>query len=181
LGREFAKLGFVNTKKQEKETIHWLEKMGLKISPNSKMKDLSISETQLVEIAKALSYDSKILIMDEPTSAITDNEIAKLFEAIKTLKKEGIGIIYISHKLDELEQVADRVEILRDGNFITVKNINELSKQDIIRHMVNREISEMYPQCENQIGEVVLEVKNLERKENLRIYLFAYEEEKNLG
>jgi len=181
LGREFSKIGFVNSKKQERETIQWLRKMGIDILPSRKMKDLSISETQMVEIAKALSYGSKILIMDEPTSAITESEIMKLFDAIKILKSEGIGIIYISHKLDELPQIADRVEVLRDGNLITVENMSDISKQDIIRHMVNREINEIYPTCKNRIGEVVLEVKNLKRKGEFEDISFDLRKGEKLG
>ena len=145
LGREFAKFGFVNIKKQERETIKWLHKMDLDISPKTKMKDLSISETQIVEIAKALSYGSQIVIMDEPTSAITTSEVNKLFEVIQLLKSEMIAMVYISHKLDELPLIADRVQILRDGEVITAQKINELSINEMIRHMVNREISNVYP------------------------------------
>lgn len=164
LGREFAYFGFVNIKKQERETIKWLKKMDLEVSPKTKMKDLSISETQIVEIAKALSYGSKIVVMDEPTSAITTSEINKLFEVIQLLKSEMIGVIYISHKLDELPLIADRVQVLRDGAVITAQEIADLSINDMIKYMVNREISNIYPACKNKIGETVMEVRNLSRK-----------------
>jgi inositol transport system ATP-binding protein len=181
LGREFAKFGFVNIKKQERETVKWLKKMDLDISPKTKMKDLSISETQIVEIAKALSYGSQIVIMDEPTSAITTSEVNKLFEVIQLLKSEMIAVIYISHKLDELPLIADRVQILRDGDSITTKKIRELSVDNMIRHMVNREISRVYPICHNKIGETVMEVRALSRKGEFDEVSFSLKKGEKLG
>jgi len=181
LGREFAKFGFVNIKQQERETIKWLQKMDLDISPKIKMKDLSISETQIVEIAKALSYGSQIVVMDEPTSAITTSEVNKLFEVIRLLKSEMIAVIYISHKLDELPLIADRVQILRDGLVITAKKIEALSIENMIRHMVNREISNIYHTCNNQIGETVMEVRSLSRKGEFQDVSFELKKGEKLG
>jgi ABC-type sugar transport system ATPase subunit len=181
LGREFATFGFVDMKKQERETVKWLQKMDLDISPKTKMKDLRISETQIVEIAKALSYGSQIVIMDEPTSAITTSEINKLFEVIKLLKAEMIAVIYISHKLEELPIIADRVQVLRDGQSITTRNISDLSIDDMIRYMVNREISNVYPRCENTIGEPVMEVRSLSRKGEFEDVSFELRRGEKLG
>ena len=181
LGREFAHFGFVNIRKQELETIKWLQKMDLDISPKTKMKDLSVSETQIVEIAKALSYDSQIVIMDEPTSAITTSEVNKLFEVIQLLKSEKIAVVYISHKLDELPLIADRVQILRDGKSITTKKIRELSVDNMIRYMVNREISNVYPRCNNKIGETVMEVRSLSRKGEFDAVSFKLKKGEKLG
>jgi ABC-type sugar transport system ATPase subunit len=181
LGREFANFGFVNIRKQERETIKWLQKMDLDISPKTKMKDLSVSETQIVEIAKALSYGSQIVIMDEPTSAITTSEVNKLFEVIQLLKSEKIAVVYISHKLDELPLIADRVQILRDGKSITTKKISELSVDNMIRYMVNREISNVYPRCNNKIGETVMEVRSLSRKGEFDAVSFKLKKGEKLG
>jgi len=164
LGREVNRFGFVDMNKQEQQTEAWLNKLRLNISPSVRMRDLSISETQMVEIAKALSYNSRILIMDEPTSAITEEEARQLFIIINMLKNEGIGIIYISHKLDELAHIADRVQILRDGNVIRVSPIAKITRQEMVKEMVGRELSTIYPQSDNEIGEVMLEVRNLTRK-----------------
>jgi inositol transport system ATP-binding protein len=178
LGREVSRFGFVSMQKQEQQTEFWLSKLELKISTRTRMRDLSISETQMIEIAKALSYNPKILIMDEPTSAITEEEVKKLFHVINMFKTQGISIIYISHRLDELQHIADRVQVLRDGNVISVTPMKQISRQEIVKNMVGREISTIYPACENKIGETVLEVRNLTRKgefENVSFTLHAGE------
>lgn len=178
IGREINRFGFVNSRKQAQQTGEWLDKLNLRISPLTKMLDLSISQTQMVEIAKAISYNSKILIMDEPTSAITEKEVMHLFEIINLLKKEGITIIYISHKLHELPHIADRVEVMRDGNIISVSQMTEKSEKDIVRDMIGREISTIYPKCNNKIKGPVLEVKNLSKEgefKNISFTLYAGE------
>ena len=181
LGREVSKFGFVNMQKQEQMTESWLCKLRLKIPPSTKMRDLSISETQMIEIAKALSYNPKILIMDEPTSAITENEVKELFNIINMLKNEGISIIYISHRLDELQHIADRVEVLRDGNVVSVTRMEQISRQEMVKNMVGREISTIYPVCENKIGETVLEVRNLTRKGEFYDLSFSLHAGEKLG
>ena len=163
LGRECSKLGFSNDRQQEKWAQQWLDKMGLPISPKTKMKELSISEMQMIEITKALSYGAKIIIMDEPTSAITNAEVEILFDKILQLKKEKVSVIYISHRLDEIERITDRVEILRDGTVAAVDNTKNFDMDTIIRHMVNRKVTDVYPEFQNQIGDVMLTVKDLSR------------------
>ncbi len=181
IGREVRKFGVVNMKLQEKMTSEQLDKMELNISPSMRMGDLSVSEIQMVEIAKAVSYGSKILIMDEPTSAITEEEVHQLFKIIEKLKNAGIGIIYISHKLDELPIIADRVQILRDGNFVHAQIMEEITRQDMIKYMVGREITEVYPKCDNEITDVVLEVKNLTRKGEFNNISFCLHRGEKLG
>ena len=181
LGREISRFGFVNAGKQERETTKWLDMMGLDISPHTKMKDLSISEMQIVEIAKALSYGSKVLIFDEPTSAITTSEVQRLFEVIDDLKSQQISIVYISHKLDELPFIADRVQVLRDGGVVSVLPISKMSREEMIRLMVNREINDVYPLCKNTVGEPVLEVKNLTRMGEFRDVSFTLCSGEKLG
>ncbi|MCX6054241.1 MAG: sugar ABC transporter ATP-binding protein [Chloroflexi bacterium] len=178
LGRELSHFGFINMRKQDQLTEGWMNKLLLKISPSAKLHDLSISETQMIEIAKAISYNSQILIMDEPTSAITDEETKQLYQIINLLKSEGIGIIYISHKLDELKHITDRVEVLRDGHVISVSPMEKISRQEMVRDMVGREVSTIYPVCNNKIGEKVMEVQNLTRQGefyNISFSLYAGE------
>src|SRR5699024_8945395 len=120
--------------------------------------DLPVSKQQMVEIAKALSINAKILIMDEPTSALTSKEIGDLFTIIKKLKEEGCGIVYISHRLEELEHIADRVTILRDGCYITSMDLKETTLPNIISYMVGREIKEKFPRVTCKRGEKIFEV-----------------------
>ena len=178
LGREISRYGFVDSRKQYSQTRKWLEQLNLKISPITRMMNLSISQTQMVEITKAISYNSRILIMDEPTSAITEKEVMHLFEIINLLKRDGISIIYISHKLQELPFIADRVQVMRDGHIISVAPMAQKTEREIVRDMVGREISNIYPKCKNEIGKAMLEVKQLTRKgeyENVSFTLHAGE------
>lgn len=135
----------------------------------------------MVEIAKALSTNAKILIMDEPTSALTSKEIEELFTIIKKLKSEGCGIVYISHRLEELEHIVDRVMILRDGQYITTMNYQDTDLKEIISHMVGREITEKFPRIEKAIGKKVLEVKNLNAGNHVRDVSFSLYEGEIVG
>lgn len=141
-----------------------LEKLGTHIDPNQKMKTLSTAQKQLVEIAKALVSNVKILVMDEPTSALNDVEVEKLLNTVKELASSGIGIIYISHKLEELFAVADRVQIMRDGERIDSIPMSSTTTSDLIRMMVGREIKDMYPKEIIPAGDVVFEVQNLQNE-----------------
>ena len=128
------------------------------------MKDLSVSERQMVEIAKCVSYNAKIVIMDEPTSAITDKEVERLFAVLNDLKAKGVAIIYISHKMDEVLKISDEVTILRDGTFIDTFSTENINIDQIIVAMVGRELSQVYPEKRNKIGEQVFKVKGLKRE-----------------
>lgn len=121
LGKEKRKWIFTSKKEQEKESKRYLDMLGIDLEPSVLMRELSVSEMQMVEIAKALSYGARIIIMDEPTSAITEAEVEKLFQNIKMLKEQGTGIIYISHKMDELFEISDRITVLRDGQYVFSK------------------------------------------------------------
>lgn len=151
----------VDKKKMQEETKQYLKEVGLKISPLAVMRDLSTAQTQLVEIAKAISWDAKIIIMDEPTSAITDKEVDVLFELIRKLKEQGKSVIYISHKMEEIFKICDTVTVLRDGKYIGRNSTSEITEDKMISMMVGREIKDVYPKREVPIGEIVLEVKNL--------------------
>ncbi|MCL6557430.1 MAG: sugar ABC transporter ATP-binding protein [Firmicutes bacterium] len=161
-GRSFI----IDKKKMEKNTEELLKSLEMhqQITPGQKMYELSISKTQMVEIAKAISYDADLIIMDEPTSAITEREVEHLFKIIKNLKEKGVSIIYISHKLDEIFKIADEITVLRDGKYIGTHPAHSLSKDKLIEMMVGRDIKQIFIKEQAEIGDVVLEVKNLTRK-----------------
>lgn len=166
LGRETTKWlpNWLNNKAidQQAETI--LAEMGLDINPKTKMKHLGVAQMQMVEIAKAISTNAKVIIMDEPTSAISDKEVAVLFKIIKDLTAKGVAIVYISHKMDEIYQIADRITVLRDGQYIATKNTADLAPKDLIANMVGREITALYPESIAASGAVLLSVKALTKK-----------------
>jgi len=147
---------------QQAETL--LKQIGLEVSPKTKMKYLSVAELQMVEIAKAISNNAKVIIMDEPTSAISDKEVATLFAIIKDLKSTGVSVIYISHKMDEIYQIADTITVLRDGKYIGTKSAAELDHKSLITMMVGREINTLFPEKSLPKEEVVLSVKNLSQR-----------------
>jgi rhamnose transport system ATP-binding protein len=138
-----------------------LERIGAAIDPEAEVRRLTMPEQQLVEIARALGADARILIMDEPTSSLSDKEVDNLFRVIRELKAQGVGIIYISHRLEELPQVADRVTALRDGALVGTRAMGEVTRAELIRMMVGRELSAVFPKAEVEPGDVVLQVKRL--------------------
>jgi inositol transport system ATP-binding protein len=167
LGREptYGKSGIVNNKKLTQITRELLNSLEINLDPNTKMIDLSIANTQMVEIAKAISFDSKLVIMDEPTSAITEKEVAQLFKMIRSLKEKGVGIIYITHKMSELYEIADDISVFRDGQYVGSDTAKNLKNEDLIKMMVGRELNQVFNKPEPKIGEVALSVKNLTKKE----------------
>lgn len=178
LGREIVK-GFVtDSKKMEEEAARILNDLQIDIDPTEVVGDLAVSKQQMVEIAKALSINAKILIMDEPTSALTAKEIDDLFRIIRGLRENGCGIIYISHRLDELQHIVDRVTIMRDGQYITSCDFKDTNMDEIISNMVGREIKEKFPRIECKKGKKIFEVKNLNAGEMVQnVNLEAYEGE----
>ena len=178
LGREKIHSGVLAAKKMNMEAKKILDSLNINIDPETIVGDLPVSKQQMVEIAKALSINAKILIMDEPTSALTSKEINDLFTIIKKLKKEGCGIVYISHRLEELEHIVDRVTILRDGQYITSMDLKETTLPEIISYMVGREIKEKFPRVSCDRGEKIFEVRNLNAGKmvrNINIELYAGE------
>ena len=165
LGRFPNKYGIVDAKKMNQQTQDLFDKLGLNFDPKRIIGKYSVAERQLIEIAKAVSYDAKILVLDEPTSSLTESEVDKLFEIINKLRKQGVGIIYISHKMEEILSISDFVTVMRDGKFIDCKPASELSKDEIIRLMVGRKIDASNLKTDEYIkDEVMLEVKNLTGK-----------------
>lgn len=163
LGREFISAGglWVRQKEMNKAAEEILRHLNVDFRATDITGTLSVAKQQIVEIAKALSCNAKILIMDEPTSALTSNEIADLFKMIRKLKSEGVSIVYISHRLEELKHIVDRVSIMRDGHYITSMDFDENKMDKIIAHMVGREITDRFPRVECPVGETLFEVKNL--------------------
>ncbi len=161
LGRYPTKGLFVDEKKMLIDTIALFDRINVELDPTKKLGDLSVSQRQMVEIAKAVSYDAKIIVLDEPTSSLTENEVSKLFEIMRTLKSQGIGIIYISHKMEEIFEISDVVTVLRDGNYIGTEAIEDLTMNKIINMMVGRSLENRFPHKDHKIGGVVLEVKDL--------------------
>src|SRR6185312_8111700 len=138
-----------------------LDRIGAQIDPESDVRRLSMPEQQLVEIARALGSNARILIMDEPTASLSDKEVDNLFRVIRELKAQGVGIVYISHRLEELPQIADRVTALRDGVLVGTRRMAEVTRGDLIRLMVGRELSAVFPKTAVALGEVVLDVRGL--------------------
>lgn len=161
LGREPLKCGVVDSKRMNEESARVLGELKINLSPKMIVGNLTIANQQLVEIARAISINAKILIMDEPTSSLTESEILEVFNIVKDLRAKGCGIIYISHRLEELQYITDRVTILRDGTFVTCKEFSEMTMPEIISGMVGREITEKYPHVECERGKKLFEVKNL--------------------
>ena len=165
LGRFPNKYGIIDHKKMNQETQDLFDRLGLNFDPKKIIGKYSVAERQLIEIAKAVSYDAKILVLDEPTSSLTESEVDKLFEIINKLRTQGVGIIYISHKMEEILSISDFVTVMRDGKFIDCKPASELSKDEIIKLMVGRKIDATSLKTDEYIqDEIMLEVKNLSGK-----------------
>ncbi|MBY5626337.1 sugar ABC transporter ATP-binding protein [Rhizobium leguminosarum] len=155
------RLGFIDHGVMHRMTEDLFTRLNISIDPDIEVRHLSVANRQMVEIAKAVSYNSDVLIMDEPTSALTEREVEHLFRIIRDLRAQGIGIVYITHKMNELFEIADEFSVFRDGRYIGTHASTDVTRDDIIRMMVGREITQMFPKEEVPIGEVVLSVKDL--------------------
>lgn len=161
LGRYPTRFGVVDEGKMQKDTKELFATLGLSVNPKAVMEDLPVSRRQMVEIAKAVSYDAKVIVFDEPTSSLTGEEAEQLFRIIETLKNQGCGIIYISHKMEEILRICDTVTVMRDGKTVATKRAKELTMDQIIRLMVGRDLTRRFPPKTNQPGETVLSVRGL--------------------
>ncbi|MFI8495712.1 sugar ABC transporter ATP-binding protein [Peribacillus butanolivorans] len=169
---------FINSKKKALTmTREIINKYNIQLDPLKKVKDLSIGEQQLVEILKAVSEESKVLIMDEPTAALSVEETKQLFEVIKSLKSKGIGIIYISHRLDEIQEICDYVNILRDGRNVSEGSINNFSSERIIEDMIGTQIDDIFPSSNRKKGEELLRVEKIQNEILHNISFSLYEGE----
>lgn len=153
--------GWIDKKKLNEDARILLERLGIPIEVTRQMKELSIAEMQIVEIAKAISYNAEVIIMDEPTSAITTREVNALFHIINDLKKQGVAIIYISHKMDEIWRIADTITVMRDGKYIKTLDRSELDNDKLISLMVGRELTSVFPAEKREAGEILLSVTGL--------------------
>ncbi len=161
LGRYPTKYGQIDDKKMIKDTAELLKSFDISLNPKTKISDLSVSMRQMVEIVKAASWNAKIIVMDEPTSSLTEKETEKLFEIIARLKKQGCGIIFISHKIDEVLHISDRVTVLRDGKYVCTEPTSELNQDLLVKYMVNRDLSNRFPTNDAVRGDVILKVEHL--------------------
>ena len=152
---------FVNEKKMYKDTMAVFEELGIHVDPYRIMSTMPVSQRQMVEIAKAVSYNSKVIVFDEPTSSLTEEEVEHLFKIINMLRDRGVGIIYISHKMAEIKRISDYITVMRDGQWVATERADDLEMADIIRLMVGRELTNQFPPKTNTPGEVYLKVENL--------------------
>lgn len=180
LGNENATGGVLNKKQMYAKTQELLDRVGADIKPNTLVKKLGVAEKQMVEICKALSIHSKIIIMDEPTAVLSSKEIDKLFAVIESVKAQGISVIYISHRLEELPRIADRVSVLRDGHMIGEVE-GEFTKDRITKMMIGRDLKEQFPHVERELGDVVLKVEHLNSGETLKDISFELRAGEILG
>ena len=182
LGRELVKGGGVlSNREMRRGAREAMARLNLNLDPDTVVGDIPVSKQQLVEIAKALNANARVLIMDEPTSALTAKEIEELFGIIHKLRSEGCGIVYISHRLEELQHIVDRVTIMRDGKFITRSNFADTTMDEIIANMVGREIKEKFPHVDCPKGKKIFEVKNLNAGKMVRDVSFEVYEGEILG
>ena len=173
LGQEITSGGFIAQRKERKRAEELFARLGIATDLDTPCGRLTTAQQQLVEIAKALAFDARIIVMDEPSAALTQNEVEKLFEIIRDLKKQGIGVIYISHRLDEIFTIADRVTILRDGVNVGERAIGELTRRTMIEMMVGRELTNEFPARTSAIGETRLSVSGLRRGRSVRDVSFT--------
>lgn len=161
LGKYPEKNIFIDEKKMYDDTVQIFKQLDIDLDPREKIKNLSVSQKQMIEIAKAVSYDSKVIVMDEPTSSLTEKEVDHLFRIINTLRSNGVAIIYISHKMEEILTISDDVTIMRDGKWVSTQLAENLTIEAIIKMMVGRDLSHRFPEKHHQISETILEVQGL--------------------
>ncbi len=182
LGREPTIIpGIIDWKKMFREAQQILDSLNVDISAKQIVESLGVAMQQMVEVAKALSLDARILIMDEPTASLSNNEIEALFKTIEQLQSEGVAIIYISHRLDEIFRIGDRVTVLRDGKYIDTKPVSDLTRDEMVKMMVNRDLDDHIPKVKAEIGDVILEVENLSVKDRLKDISFKLRKGEILG
>jgi methyl-galactoside transport system ATP-binding protein len=168
LGRYPKRLGVIDEHRMLKEANKLFASLGMNVNPSTVMRTMSVSQRQMVEIAKAVSYDAKIIVLDEPTSSLTENEVEKLFSIVNSLRDKGVSFVYISHKMDEIFQICDEVAVLRDGNMVLQKKVDSINQDvamnELITAMVGRSLDKRFPDVDNVPGEDYLEIRNLTTK-----------------
>jgi inositol transport system ATP-binding protein len=169
IGREPGQSGFVDWAALRRETLIVTERLGIHLKPGSLVRNLSVADQQMVEIARALSMRSRIIIMDEPTSALSDNEVQQLFKIMRDLRTQGLSIIFVTHRLEEVHEICDRITVLRDGHNVGSANVADINTADIIRMMVGRSMDELFQRSAfHEFGDTALQVRNLSRQGTAR-------------
>ena len=163
LGREhlFTKAGVISSSAREKKTAKLLSEYGIKVDPQKKISELNVANMQLVELARALSYNSEVIIMDEPTSSLTESEIQLLYRKIRDVSARGVSVVFISHKLEEIFEICDRVTVLRDGQYICTKQVNEITQNELVEYIIGRKLEDMFVKGKTECGDTVLKVEHL--------------------
>ena len=161
VGRYDKKACFIDYKALTEKTNQLMERLGIHYNPDAKIRQYSVAQRQLIEIMKALSYDSSIIVLDEPTAALTLDETKILYHIIRKLKTEGVSIIFISHRMEDIYAVGDRIYVLKDGSYSGVAEVSDVSVEDIIKMMIGRDIGQQFVQKTNKVGEIILEVNGL--------------------
>ena len=157
-------VGVIDEGRMKKEASELFRKLGMTVNLSQPMRNMSVSQRQMCEIAKAISYNSKVIVLDEPTSSLTVQEVEKLFEMMRMLKEQGIALIYISHKMDEIFEICDEISVLRDGNLVMTKSTEDTDMNELISAMVGRSLDNRFPPVDNEPGEKILSVQNLSSK-----------------
>jgi ribose transport system ATP-binding protein len=181
LGREPTSVGFINRRAEKEKAAELLGRVGLDVDPGRLVSSLTVAEQQRVEIAKALAIEAKIVIMDEPTATLAEKETEELFEVIRDLSSRGISILYISHHLDEIFRIAERVTVMRDGKVVETKPTSELDEEELVNLMVGRQVGNLYPKPEVEVGEVLLRAGGITREGVLRNCSFEVRSGEILG
>lgn len=181
LGREPKKAGVLDWKRLYRDADEILGRLGVDLQARTLLKNLSVAQQQMVEIAKAVSQNSKVIILDEPTSSLTEKEIESLFRIVADLKAQGVGIVYISHRFEEIKRIGDRATIMRDGRYVATVDVAATPTDEMIGMMVGRELKEMFPKTTVPIGETIFEVKHLSTRDKLSDCSFSVRRGEILG
>jgi ABC-type sugar transport system ATPase subunit len=168
LGREDAPFGWMRRAEERRRAKDLLDRLGVEVSGTARCRDLTVAQQQAVEVARALAADARILVMDEPSATLTPQEVSRLFAVIGDLKRQGLGVVYVSHRLDEIDEIADRVMVLRDGRHIDTHRAGAVSRERLIELMVGRRLDQEFPKRRAALGEVRLQVKGLSRGDKVR-------------
>ncbi|WRS27889.1 sugar ABC transporter ATP-binding protein [Oscillospiraceae bacterium MB08-C2-2] len=181
IGRPPGAGPIVNDKKLHQDAQAILDDLEIDINTHTMVENLSIAQQQMVEIAKAISYHSKILVLDEPTASLTDKEIEQLFKIIRNLQKKGVGMVYISHRMEELGEICEKVTVLRDGQYIATRNYKDITVDELVNLIVGRDLEDKYPKYQRSIGDVVFEAKNIRRAGKVDVEHFSVRAGEILG
>ena len=167
IGRPRMKGPLISDKAMHVESKKILDDLGIDIGTHTIVRSLSVAQQQMVEIAKAISYNSKILVLDEPSATLTEKEIEQMFEIVRRLQKKGVGMVYISHRMEELNQICERVSVLRDGQHVGTRNLADITTDELVKMIVGRTLENVFPHHERTIGDVVLRAKNVRRRDKV--------------